>query len=368
MQEDFHYYATYCAAYLAGYEHEDCMSICYSAQLVDCCSKTFLSKIKAPKMAATTQTQLELADAGTDIIALQDITRIWASFHFLPKDLYAIKDKRTKRYLQKYRMIAGPNSDLLVKTVKLPKGRTLQHIGIAMHVLADTWAHMYFAGTPSLVINNTNDYFFEVNSDDTTRKITFKNNPGLVDDFEKGIYVNSLQQNNENSIMNLGHGRAGHLPDYSFIKYKYMPAWNDYETVIKDNPSDYTHAFCQMIYAMKYYRGLYSEFQANVYDEEAITDWKDKIDSILRKRQLSASADWKALAKDLSGQTIEDFDMEKYQKEYIEASSEIKPDTFLGKFIDGALQQKGMVTNEIYKSGSILAGFSKLIMSGGANP
>ena len=26
MQEDFHYYATYCAAYLAGYTHKECMT------------------------------------------------------------------------------------------------------------------------------------------------------------------------------------------------------------------------------------------------------------------------------------------------------------------------------------------------------
>ncbi len=365
MQEDFHYYATYCAAYLAGYNHEDSLSICYSAQLVDCCSKTFLSKINASLDAATTQTQLELADARTDIIGLQDITRIWASFHFLPRDLYAQKPKRNKRYLQKYRMIAGPNSDLLVKTVKLAKNRSLQHIGIAMHVLADTWAHMYFAGTPSLVINNTDDYFFEITDADADKKITFKNNPRLIDDHDKSIYVNSLQQNNENSIMNLGHGRAGHLPDYSFIKYKYMPAWDDYEIVVKDNPSDYMHAFCQMIYAMKYYRDLHQEFQVNVYDRDAITKLEDRIDSILRKRQLNSCADWKELGEELSGGTICDFDIEKYQKEYIDASDNEKSETFLGKFIDGAILQKGMVTSEIFKSGSILAGFSKEIFHGG---
>lgn len=44
MQLDFHYYATYCAAYLAGYSHEESMEICYSAQFVDHCSKTLLRK------------------------------------------------------------------------------------------------------------------------------------------------------------------------------------------------------------------------------------------------------------------------------------------------------------------------------------
>jgi hypothetical protein len=35
MQLDFHYYATYAAATLAGYSHEESMAICYSAQFVD---------------------------------------------------------------------------------------------------------------------------------------------------------------------------------------------------------------------------------------------------------------------------------------------------------------------------------------------
>ena len=56
-----------------------------------------------------------------------------------------------------------------------------------MHVLADTWAHRYFAGTPSLVINNTDDYFFELMPDGTERKITFRHSAGKPDDPEKGI-------------------------------------------------------------------------------------------------------------------------------------------------------------------------------------
>ena len=42
--------------------------------------------------------------------------------------------------------------------------------------------------------------------------------------------------------MCLGHGRAGHLPDYSFMRYRYLPAWGNYEEIIKNNPEDYMHA------------------------------------------------------------------------------------------------------------------------------
>ena len=291
MQKDFHYYATYCAALLAGYSHAESAEICYSAQMVDCCSRTLLEKLKAPKAAATTQLQLELANAGTDLYGLQDITRIWSSFHFLPYDLNADIGRSTRLYRNKYRLICKPNGKLISDTTAQAKGKGTQAVGIAMHILADTWAHSGFAGTPSLVINNTNPYFYELLPDAdgfTERLIHFRHNPGAADDPEKGYYTNSIYQGSETSIMNLGHGRAGHLPDYSFIRYKYLPAWGNYAEIIKDNPSDYYHAFCQMIYAMKYLRGEFSVFETGTYDTEAVSHWKTEIQQILTKRQLDA--------------------------------------------------------------------------------
>ncbi len=361
MQIDFHYYATYAAAFIAGYSHEEALSIAYSAQFVDCCTRTFLSKVKGPLAAATTQSQLELAEARTDILGLQEITRIWASFHFLPYDLYAKKKFCGKRYLDKYRLICNTNSDLLVKTVQLAAGSDLQSIGIAMHILADTWAHRYFAGTPSLVINNINYYFYELLPSGEffkPRKITFRHSPNKSDDLVEGLYTNTVFQSNEHSVMNLGHGRAGHLPDYSFARYKYLPAWGDYDVIVKDNPTDYLHAFCQMIYALKFLRGEHSAFLKDTYDVNVITPWFDEIKEILTIRQKDASGDWLAFCESLSGNLIEPFSLEKYQEEYIQASKQEKDHTFLGRFFLGALAQKSMVTHEIFSSGNHLAGFS----------
>lgn len=358
MQKDFHYYATYAAAYIAGYSHEESLAVCYSTQFVDWCSRTLLAKIKAPREAATTQLQLELMDARTDMVGLQDITRIWSSFHFLPHNLYAEKKGCSKQYLDKYRLICDTNGDLVADTVNLAKDSSLQAVGIAMHVLADTWAHRYFAGTPSLVINNTNYYFYELLPEGDERTATFRHSPSKEDDLEKGLYTNSVYQRSENSVMNLGHGRAGHLPDYSFIRYKYLPAWGEYEEIQKDNPSDYWHAFCQMIYAMNYLRGSYDSFETDCYDWDAAAPWRDEIKEILERRQLDSCADWKAFGEKLSGCEIADFEMDAYLEEYLKAPKDGKDDTFLGKFILAALAQKSMVTNRIFKSGSLLAGFS----------
>ena len=358
MQADFHYYATYCAAYLAGYSHKEALDLCYSAQMVDCCTKTFLKSINASIHAATSQTQAELVDMRSDVISLQDITRIWASFHFLPKDLYVKVPHSTRNYRNKYRLICGPNGSLVTDTIELAKGRSIQAAGIAMHVLADTWAHYNFAGTPSLVINNTDNNFSEIMEDGTIRPISFKHSPGASDDIEKGVFNSTVFNMGETNILNLGHGHAGHLPDYSYIRYKYMPAWDNYRECLKDNPSDYRKAFCQMIYAMKYLRGANEVFELNTYDEETIAPYEERIMSILTKRQEDASSDWKAFGEELSGQNIPDFEVNTHIASYKNALPEDRDATFLGKFIIASLSQKSMITNKIYRSGNILAGFS----------
>ena len=360
MQEDFHYYATYSAAVLAGYSHEESLEIAYADQFTDHCTETLLKKLKGPASAATTQMQTELINSRTDPVGLQKITRIWASFHFLPYDLNAVypgKQKPPRRYMNKYRLICRPNSALVEETVRLAKGQSLPAVGIAMHVLADTWAHSYFAGTPANVINNVSDYFFEIRGEESV-PVRFRHNPTVSDDPELGLYTASVHQENENSIMNLGHGRAGHLPDYSFCRYRYLPVWNRYEEILKDNPSDYYHAYCQMIAAMQYLRGESDSFVCGQYAEEPAAPYRNQITEILEKRQLNACQDWKAFGEALSGCEIPEFDLGRYQQEYTEAAEEQRDDTFLGRYFLAALAQKSMVTHRIFESGNLLAGFS----------
>lgn len=361
MQIDFHYYAAYCAAFLAGYSHEESLAIAYADEFTDLCSATLLKKLKAPVSAATTQLQSELMNSGDGVIGLQNITRIWASFHFLPRDLYAAYPRRPKRWLNKYRLLCGPDGALAAETVELAKGRGLAAAGLAMHIISDTWAHTYFAGTPSAAMNNTNDYFCETvneNGKEVERKPRFIHNPAAKDDLERCVYVNSIRQENENSVMNLGHGRAGHLPDYSFARYKYLPSWGDYAVIEKDNPSDYYKAFCQMVIALEYLRGARDSFETGTYDCAAVLPYEKEIRGITGIRQLCASDQWKALGEKLSGESIEDFDIDKYQQEYLDAASSGKNGTFLGSYFLAAMAQKSMVTHRIFESGNPLAGFS----------
>ncbi|MBR3160395.1 MAG: hypothetical protein IKF14_15015 [Atopobiaceae bacterium] len=364
MERSFHYYGTYCAALLAGHSHEESLEICYSAFLVDKCSKAFLARIGGPTAAATTQLPAEMASARTDPIGLADITRIWASFHFLPHDLHAEVSKGGKRYRNKYRMICGPNGDLLTDTINLAQGKGAQATGLALHVLADTWAHRYFAGTPSFVINNTNRFFVELVPAEgrgfVERPVKFKHSPTAPDDLDAGVYTNTIYQPSEDAVMNLGHGRAGHLPDYSFARYRYVPAWNNYEEVFKDNPAEYYQAFAQMVYALKCLRGENGPFRLNTYDTEAVAPHERLIRRILEKRQPDTGAieDWRAFGRSLSGRDIIDFDLDTYVPEYLDAPDDTKDKTYLGKFILAALAQKGMVVNRVWSSGNPLAGRS----------
>lgn len=353
MNADFHYYATYCASLIAGFSNEEAERIAYSANFVDCCTATILKKCGISISAATTQSQLELADFTTDILGLQEITRIWASFHFLPGDLFAPISYGSRLYKNKYRLICKPNGELLIDTINLAMGSSLEAIGIAMHILADTWAHQNFAGTPSLVMNNIDVHVYEV-VDGQKYQINLSHNPAKEDNVEERKYISSFYSENEYSIMNLGHGRIGHLPDISFIKYCYMPAWGKYEEVFKDNPFDYLHAFAQMVYALKCFKNKDIEFKLNEYD--SLVNYKERVISIVNKRQLSAEKDWKAFAEDLAGQSIKDFNQDSYVDDYI--SSNDKDSTNFASFYVHALKQKSMITNRIYKSKNKLAGYS----------
>ena len=117
-----------------------------------------------------------------------------------------------------------------------------------------------------------------------------------------------------------------------------------------------------MIYSLKYLRGDTDDFEVDKYDMDAMAPYRDQIQGILCKRQTDACADWKAFGEDLSGNVIEKFDINKYQDEYINAPADGKDETFIGKFVKGAMAHKGMVSNEIFGSGNRLVGFVEALM------
>ncbi|MCF0145432.1 MAG: hypothetical protein HUJ73_02475 [Eubacterium sp.] len=352
MQVDFHYYATYCAALIAGYSHEEAQDIGYAAQHVDDFTRNYIRSMGGPEAAATTQSQSELMRFPTNASGRHDMTQLWTAFHFLPRDLYAECPRgRNNIYMHKYRLICGPNGELLKDTMKLAKDKDLQSVGVAMHVLADTWAHRYFAGTASLVINNCDGRIYEIVDEKGTReKVHFNYNPFSRDNAITKKYGKSIYSTSEHSTMNFGHGRIGHLPDFSFMRYEYYPAWNLGNPMVKDNPSEYYKAFSQMVYGLKYLRGDIPEFQTDTYADEEILPWDAEIREAIGRRQTLASKDWKAIGEKMSGKSLEDYDIYRYRKEFIDAAH--KRETFLGKFIVSVRAQKKMIAEKIRESGN----------------
>ncbi|MCD7836904.1 MAG: hypothetical protein LUG83_09725 [Lachnospiraceae bacterium] len=350
MNLDFHYYGTYSAARLAGYEREDAKVIAYYAQFVDECSNDFLTQIGRSDETATVQSSAELTKLSLDTHKyteneLKEAAEIWGGFHFLPGNVdgkYQFNAKDGSNNIVPER-VCLPDSTLLLQTVVNAKAKgTLPATGMAMHILADTWAHCYFAGIPCKSINDASGDVFEVKGDNAdNEKLRFTWDI-LPDNLEKNHYSctppNPLR---DNSIVYLGHARMGHLPDYGFMKYSYVPEWNGRVRLIKDNPTDYMKAFCQMIYAMQYIRGDVDNFETGVYAKLGnVTE--EQIKGIINTRKADTSEEWEnyianeAFRDDEEAGGIEKFDLEN-----------CKTGNYLNEFFDAAREHKRFVVDVV---------------------
>lgn len=269
MNKDFHYYGTYFAAIMAGFNDGEARDIAFYAQFVDECSKRTMDKLApdgrmgnvnvAPvytvqsvggqiyKYAHNTKpfTQEELAQ----------VEPIWTAFHFLPGD--------NAQNEQRQELICQPNSSTVLTMVtrlinECRPNEKRAYIGMVMHILADTWAHQGFAGVPSWQLNEV------VGTVTNLRDNSSYTYNYLYDDIDKNILQCTPVGPRENSVVYLGHGRLGHLPDLGHEIYRYTQKGADGEEneVEKNNPADYENALCQMIYVMQCIK------QGEVFEEE----------------------------------------------------------------------------------------------------
>jgi hypothetical protein len=117
---------------------------------------------------------------------------------------------------------------------------SLEMVGLRMHVLADTWAHMYFAGTPSWWVNEAGANVYAIEGGQRS-KITWG---GAYSEWSTPA-ATSFE-----SLAYLGHGRMGHVPDYAWLKYEYTPQWSS-QPITKDNTQEFMRAFVEMVRAMR---------------------------------------------------------------------------------------------------------------------
>lgn len=296
MNKDFHYYGTYVAARLAGYNFDEAQIVAYAAQYVDDSVSSMLDRryLKGLKPIPTSQTLKEISDNNGLLTwnenFLNQTARIWPVFHFLPGNLEGKEvydgpmsdsgpsynwdfDDESK---EQFRLMCLPNSPILVNMINNKStSETLQGIGIKMHVLADSWAHKYFAGIPAWFINQTYNY------ENKTAK------------FKNPISVPDLLA--YNSLMYLGHGSAGHWPDLPYMKYSYTPRWTKEKLI--DNPADYLLAFRQMVKVLYSIKG---DNNYNAYDYEVLSPKTETIlIQILNTQKDDQSDTWKKYISDI---------------------------------------------------------------------
>jgi len=274
MNLDFHYYGTYVAAKLAGYDDKTAQTIAYAAQYVDESTLGTLQSGGTPYLSKpgfilrpTIQDNSELALIDTvnwSEASLYQTYNAWIPFHFLPGNYGSNTNKvtysgptRDNGYVsywewddesaEQFKLLCRTNSllvgQMINDLVTTDYGNYTNYmIGLRMHVMADTWAHKNYAGINAWFINNVNNY----------------NTP--VYDPIPSYMPNVL---NYNSMSYLGHFRSGHVPDYPWATIDYQPQWSNSSQHL-DNPADFRYAFLQMVEALKCIKGK-TTFAVNKY-------------------------------------------------------------------------------------------------------
>lgn len=382
MNMDFHYYATYLAARVAGYEKEEAKTIACAAQYVDESDAGMIDKKLLPGMAEMTPTiesMGTLLGRNVDLVReekeIRDSECIWRSFHFLPGNIHEEDDRQvymgerkyTKTFLKMhvlgtpeygkeearaFSLMCQPNSVLSEKMVNdvrkhMEQPYFLELLGIRMHVLADTWAHRYFAGTPSWWVNEApRDVYYAPGGEKMEYSIL---KDFSIKDFNKymadNYFLATPPMPSFRSFSYLGHGRMGAVPDVPFMHYRYKPKWSN-EDVEKNNPEEFLLAFRQLVYAMNCVKERFY-YERNVYADiggELETELRTVFGNEDYKASEAAEL-WKPLIdKFYPGEAafLSDFDKEAWKTEAGNATD--KKETHYYRFNYSALKHRRYVT------------------------
>lgn len=236
MQIDFHHAATYVAARLAEFPHEEADIIAYASQYVDdaTCDGAikFDNRAIYKRISSSHKTiDFENLDPVEDLL-------VWMPFHFLPGNGGANPgDDPEGSFIHK--LVTSPDSPVAQEMVRAAildqnKPYSLHRLGITMHVYADTWAHQGFAG----VLNEINDV---EDFDETDNSGVFE---GGLNDFIASVL--------DDVVPPLGHGRANVFPDMPFLLWKYKNGHGI--EITRNNTQIFCEAADALCKAMKRYR------------------------------------------------------------------------------------------------------------------
>ncbi|MCP4621992.1 MAG: hypothetical protein GY850_00475 [bacterium] len=402
MNLDFHYYGTYVAACAAGYDFNSAQTIAYAAQYVDefdgSARDQLLTKMRTsglgeghrPVKTVETKNVIIEKDILSSKEELVESARIWVPFHFLPGNCRKVDNvieytgdkkhdwKEKIIYINvkidsweyndyaksRFQLLCLPQSTLVKAMVNDTRSHYLnaQHglhmVGLRMHVLADTWAHQYFAGIPAWFINDAGDAVYDVDKNCKVRwkristwKDSVQPEAGRGWGKEFGDEEATPPEASYTGYVYLGHGRMGHLPDYPFLKYRYRPQWSSRD-ITKNNHAEFLKAMEQMTAALRCIKEN-RPFEQN--STETLPDGVVNIvKEILGTREGNQSSVWKSGIGNmvLGGRSIkkpEDFDRDTWLSELRSGSSAEKTNCY--KFSLSANEHLSFVQKKLLASG-----------------
>lgn len=210
MQKDFHYHCIGVLAKAAGFDKRDALTIAYASQYVD--DSTESEPIQVGKLMFD---PVRTAHKGLKAFDWSIQKRVYIPFHFIPPN--PIRSPRNT-------FVTAPNSPFALRILKEAceeqlELRRLIRIGVALHTLADTWAHQEFSGRQ----HNEND----------VECIYHRKGKKWKHLLLENFYLDILPQ--------IGHTEAAHFPDQSFLTWKYTRKLTN-EEVERNNTNEFLTA------------------------------------------------------------------------------------------------------------------------------
>jgi hypothetical protein len=280
MNIDFHLYGTYVAALIAGCNNAEAKKIAFSAQMVD----DFTEIVSPNGFTATSNSDIVtkdfyalLAKSEESINKVVNLCESWMVFHFIPGisipglliDNQTVTDRSSL-----FSALGGDAVNYLIQNDGSPIYGSSVSLGIGCHMYADIYAHMCFSGLITRKPALAKNVYILDGSDDTERN--------LPDYFEHLPFATRYVL--PGGIF-MGHGIAGHYPDISTVKLKYV--WNSSqgETVfIKDNTEFFACAFSELIRIIQKGHATYSD-NVFVSNEDYYNTWYHNIVMYLQEKK-----------------------------------------------------------------------------------
>lgn len=327
MDQDFHYYGTYYAAGIAGWDQGAATRIAKAANFIDFLHEGAYagywqlvrerSKSAGYSVIADVNNPRYTFQAGKLSAGVAPEDGLWCSYHFTPGNydhdsadngfakkeaIYGIEVADTlpefvvrdikPRLRDKAKLLNRPQSqlshalatdailcatdntrleDILMRAQggweALRAPNKADCIERFRQLLLGVRAHVIadtWAHQDFAGISHDINIYFDIDGSSGRQAIKYVDSTG-----EHKVVLSATSHENLQAVPNgtsyLGHGWMGHFPDYSFAKFTYKPRWRQQgdEPLVRDNPKEYWNALLELCGLFAKARGSTFSIRAN---------------------------------------------------------------------------------------------------------